>query len=285
MQNYANTAATPTDLAVGSSALQQLNGSSTSIRRIAIWGNESSPVHWRTVSSSVTSNVSDKIVPQIANKFRGIYNGFYVTQNILGIVHAISTAINASFGSPLAIKSAIMSANAFHCAAQWKKGRDWLDQSEGIWTDLIGAQRWEQQQKQVFALTPQAQAQIAAIEEQLAEAVENSMDNAGRGRREIVVLRGAIASIRNNPNNYVANGWATVNVYINEASDGLVHQTSQIGINPEGIYQARGVNHIQEVDARSESSAPGNGGDDPMERTFRSIFGGNQGTFFDISTR
>lgn len=169
-----------------------------------------------------------------------------------------------------------MSANAFHCAAQWKKGRDWLDQSEGIWTDLIGAQRWENQQVQVQVLTPQAQAQIEALEEQISEA----MDNKGRG---LARLRADIAHIRKNPNNYTV-GWVNTQVYINESSDGLVHRTSQIGniVNPTSLTYVKmvdNVNHIQQVDARSEPN-------DPMKRVFNEIWDKTEpGYIFNIDPR
>jgi hypothetical protein len=63
---------------------------------------------------------------EFANTARSLYHGQYVNQT------AIAAAHYAALNFPAAI---------YHtwCANEWKDGRDWLDASESIWANLIGA--------------------------------------------------------------------------------------------------------------------------------------------------
>jgi|GEM_PF-1488162 len=101
--------------------------------RLFIYGNESSPIHWRLASSTLKSgsgaswtSTDDEYLVNLASNFRSIYN----TQNTLNIAAAILAYSTFNFG---------VGAGHTYMASQWRKGRDWLDMSESYWAGLIGA--------------------------------------------------------------------------------------------------------------------------------------------------
>lgn len=127
-----------TDLKVGSPTINAINAydSNNTIPRISIWAAENSPVHWRMFSSSNYDYDDEKLVGYV-NTARGVYNGFYIGNTSLAIACAA-----ASFWFPLCWG---VSAVATYRAVQWKKGRDWIDNSETGWCSLIKTSVQEQQ--------------------------------------------------------------------------------------------------------------------------------------------
>ena len=101
--------------------------------RLYIYGNESSPIHWRLASSALKSSngvlwttTDDEYFVDLAADFRSVYN----TQNTMNIVAAVFAYSTGNFG---------VGAAHSYMAAQWRAGRDWLDRSESYWAGLIGA--------------------------------------------------------------------------------------------------------------------------------------------------
>jgi len=126
-------AATNNDLKEGSTRMNLLNENSAFVpvvNRISIIAEETSPVHWRMTGSMVfgagsSGNPGDQQMVSLANQLRGSY------QNKVDFHDAAYKLNIFPFPNPIAM--------AYHlnCVNQWKKGRDWLDQSETIWCNLI----------------------------------------------------------------------------------------------------------------------------------------------------
>lgn len=126
IQGMAGSTKTLEDLSVGSNVINKINNYPTNIPRISIWSQEDSPVHWRLASSYDTDRENDTEIKDWVNTARNIYNAHYA-QNM---------ALGASLPFPFNIRH-------FNIAAQWKKGRDWIDNSESIWCSLIKTTRIE----------------------------------------------------------------------------------------------------------------------------------------------
>lgn len=137
IQNMMGNPITNNDLRTTSPIVQALrtHTDNSNIPRISIWAQESSPVHWRMFSSQIHGN-DQKLVDDV-NDARNIYNGFYVYNTTLAISTAIAGFFNPTFWT--------QTATSTYKAVQWKKGRDWIDDSENIWNSLIKSTRIEEQ--------------------------------------------------------------------------------------------------------------------------------------------
>lgn len=140
LEQFSGTSIAREDLRQGSPLIQQLNSRSSAIPQLTMVAQENSPVHWRLLASLATRNrpvKNDQFLADAVNTTRGVYNGFYITR-VTGTV--ISTILG--FINPAAFASAVINGIK---AAQWKKGRDWIDDSETIWNGLTKSSRMEVQ--------------------------------------------------------------------------------------------------------------------------------------------
>ena len=129
IQGLQGSPVTNNDLRVGSATIDSINNYATNIPRISIWAEENSPVHWRLISSTISNNDTEWI--SIANDARSVYNSHYANNFALAIAHAFIDPVGAALFS--------------YRATEWKKGRDWIDDSETIWSSLIKTTRTEQE--------------------------------------------------------------------------------------------------------------------------------------------
>ena len=114
------------DLRVGSPTIDSINSYPTTIPQISIWAEENSPVHWRLASSS--KGWSDHNLVNYVNNARFAYNAHYASNLSIAISHFWNPFVAAIF---------------YHKASEWKKGRDWIDDSETIYSSLIKTTRTE----------------------------------------------------------------------------------------------------------------------------------------------
>jgi len=135
VQGLQGTPVTNNDLRVGSQTINDINDYNTNLPRISIWAEENSPVHWRMISSNLYGN-NTKFVNTV-NTARGVYNGFYIYNTSLAVVTGVF-----GFWNPFAWG---LTATYTYRATQWKKGRNWIDDSENIWSSLIKTTRSEPQ--------------------------------------------------------------------------------------------------------------------------------------------
>lgn len=133
IQSFQGTPVTKKDLRVGSPTIDAINDYDTNLPRISIWAEENSPVHWRMISSQLYGN--DTKFVNTVNRARGIYNGFYTYNTTLAVVSGV-----LGFFNPFAWG---FTALYGYRATQWKKGRNWIDDSENIWSSLIKTTRSE----------------------------------------------------------------------------------------------------------------------------------------------
>jgi len=123
------------DLKEGSQPMNYLNENPSYVpvnNRIAIIAEETNPVHWRMISSKLfkegsSSTPGDDFLPATMIIVRAAYNQKFLE-------HTASAVINPFF--PFFGYHA-------NAAAQWKKGQDWIDDSENIWCTLIKTSRQE----------------------------------------------------------------------------------------------------------------------------------------------
>jgi len=127
IQGLQGSSTTNNDLRVGSTTIDNINNYPTNIPRISIWAEENSPVHWRLISSQMHGN--DTELASTVNTSRNVYDTHYATNHALAIAHI--------FINPFA------AAHYNYVADEWKKGRNWIDNSETIWSSLIKTTRTE----------------------------------------------------------------------------------------------------------------------------------------------
>lgn len=236
VQNLQGTPTTNSDLRVGSPTINAINNYDTSLPRISIWGEETSPVHWRMFGSAKDNN--DESLLGTVNTGRGVYQGFYVYNTSLAIVTGVF-----GFWNPF---SWGLTALYGYRATQWKKGRNWIDDSENVWSSLIKTTRREAQTYWVNAWIP----------------CKESMQQRGGLGRAVDPTCGKWE-------------WKqqTRYVSVNYPSDGLLPQyTQELQGIPEGDrYKVEGANHIE---VRDMSNSKLNGqSNDGTKKVFNQIFG------------
>jgi pimeloyl-ACP methyl ester carboxylesterase len=134
LNNAFGTETTNNDLKVGSSIIRANNNYTSAIPRISMWAKESSPVHWRLLSSLMNQEnglpPNDETFVGYMNNVSAYYNDKYNFYNTAAIVAGMAGNWWAH-------------GNALFIANQWNKGKIWLDNSEAIWTTLIKSYKVE----------------------------------------------------------------------------------------------------------------------------------------------
>ena len=242
MENIIGTPTTIEDLEQGSPTINAINyytdHQNHTIPRISIWAQENSPVHWRLFSSASENYDNDTEFAEKVNVARAIYNGFATDNHTLGVINI--------FLDPA------MAARYFFISRQWKKGRDWIDNSETIWCSLIKTTHQVQETYWVEVWVP---------------------DGPGK-------------SVGNNskppdwepPFGHWELQQRTRWVTVNDPSDGLLPKYTQIMKNnptPNNTYRVYGANHIEVRDMTHD----GNNVDETAVE-FRKIFNRPEGDFF-----
>jgi hypothetical protein len=234
VQNLQGTPTTNEDLRVGSQTINDINDYETNLPRISMWAEENSPVHWRMFSSNLHGN--DTQFVNTVNTARGVYNGFYVYNTSLAVVTGV-----AGFWNPFLWG---LTATYTYRATQWKKGRNWIDDSENIWSSLIKTTRREPQTYWVNTWIPCAYPPRIEIKQKLA-------------KRDPDIDCGEWKWVQR-----------TRYISVNYPSDGLLPQYTQElqGIPFDNRYKVNGANHLE---VRNMSNSPQ--GDVTKER-FDDIF-------------
>ncbi len=203
-----------TDLQEGQGYMGQANRYRAATPKISIWGNEESPVHYRLASSAVTNGQNDTKIVNVTAAAAAVYLSFQRKNEAAGV---IGVAGGALLLNP---KAVAVGAYALWTASQWKRGKDYLNNSERTWKNLIRATRTETTTFQVYEYICQPDVYIPWDEDYYAAD---------------------------------ADCWEwrtrTISTYIMEPSDGLLHRSTQEGAraanwNPTPV-EARGVNHLE----------------------------------------
>ncbi|MBK9291889.1 MAG: hypothetical protein IPM52_09720 [Bacteroidetes bacterium] len=243
IQSLAGSPTTINDLKVGSQIIQQLKAhtDNSSIPRISVWAEETSPVHWRMFSTEIYNNdleLVDKI-----GVARNVYNAYYG----VNLTKAIAAAIGALYNPLLLPLSALYT----YRSTQWKKGRDWFDDSENIWCGLI-----------------------KSTETQLVTywSYELICEPDPSGYYECL---------------YYYWDWVprTRFVSVNTPNDGLLPKHTQVlnNIPAENIYRVYGANHLE---IRNMSQCTLNGQpNDAMRQRFNEIFNRQPSDWFQTPVR
>ncbi|MGM0946325.1 MAG: hypothetical protein ACQEW9_14165 [Bacteroidota bacterium] len=218
LEGFAGSPIARADLKMGSQTLSQIDNFSPSIPRLTMIAEENRPVHWRMLSSTLTRNnssPSDQLFPDVMTGVEVIYTGFFVARTAGTIVNAILGFINPALFAKAAINA--------HKAVQWKKGVDWLNDSETIWNGLTKASRNETETYWAWSWIP-------------CETIPGKqllIDDVGRDRDESCGEWGWVERTRQ--------------VMVHYASDGFIPSYSQdiASLPASNRYFIRGANHIE----------------------------------------
>ncbi len=244
VQNLIGNPTTNNDLKIGSATINSLqtHTDNSSIPRISIWAQESSPVHWRMFSTAKYGN--DQTLVNKANNARDVYHGFFVGNTSTAAALTLAAILQPALLIPAGIC-------AFR-AIQWKKGRDWIDDSENIWSSLIKTSRIE------------SQPYLALVWVECSNPpTTDRVPDVNCGHWEYVTRYR--------------------NVSVNYPSDGLLPQYTQElqGISSQNKYYVPGANHL-EVRNMSNSTLNGQPNDATKAR-FNEIF--NRSDWFNTPRR
>ncbi len=135
IDDFGGSGSTSEDLLPNSTILSTINNYHSTLPRISIWGEETAPVHWKSLGTAIGYGDDDNELVNDMNLAREVYSIFYHTN--MGLSIACGAA--GFWFPPCWFQSAI----AAYRATQWKKGRDWFDDSEDIWCSLIKTTRKE----------------------------------------------------------------------------------------------------------------------------------------------
>jgi len=187
-----------------------------SIPLASVVGLEDSPIHW-----NIASDVVGQDVVGIAEDFRDVYNDYYRA-------HLAASILSGFFGffNPWAFVSAAI--NGWQ-SSQWKRGRDWLDRSEGVWSGLIGC-------------GGDIREETIVIEEIY---IPDEQCSCLTGINQEVCYDYWGDLCERHPEACWSTSEETVFVVTNGASDGFICENSQ-RIGDE--FEAEGVNHMEEMD-------------------------------------
>jgi hypothetical protein len=228
VQTLQGTPVTNADLRVGSPTINAINDFDSNLPRISMWGEETSPVHWRMFGSTLNNNDNSLLGP--INSGRGVYHGFYVYNTSLAVVTGVF-----GFWNPLAWGATALYG---YRATQWKKGRNWIDDSENIWSSLIKTNRREPQKYWTNTWFPCAYPPNPEIDDfslRAAKKTANKVPDEDCGEWKWVER--------------------TRYVSVNYPSDGLLPQyTQELENIPNGNkYKVEGANHIEVRDMSNSS--------------------------------
>jgi len=217
------------DLAVGSSAITGMAGSTSGIPQISIWGNERSPVHWRLLSSITEDNSNDTYWVSMASDFRSLYNSFFIANTSAAVVGGLAGFFNPGLW--------IYAGKKAYSASQWKRGVRWFDNSERYWNQLIDCGGDMSEEIYVSVQVPSDDYNCAwqleqggpyclAYEACLDYWAERCDQNPEDCWEEIVLSQFTVTNSR---------------------SDGFICEDSQIGPVAIDEYEARDANHWEEL--------------------------------------
>jgi len=220
----------------GSNYINTLNNYNTNTPTITITAEETSPVHWNLVK---TFGAYSFVVDNISTA-RSIYNNRMHYNQTQAVIH--------SFWNPFLAAQYSYKANA------WKKGRDWIDDSENIYSALIKTTRLEPETYWVEEWIPCPYPPTV-----------RTKTNRNAGTR--------LKNVDEDCGEWV---WVqyTRTISVNYPSDGLLPLYTQEldGIPPQNKYHIQGANHLEVGDMSSSSQG------DLTRTQFNLIF--NRSDFF-----
>ena len=223
---FKNATQTANDLSVNSAILSNINNTNTETPKIAIYGHEQSPVHWRVLGNYFydypwdleRDKTSDE---NLVNLINDINNITAITENVLnaaGVVYS-GLAISAIWWCLPCIPRFVSTAGLnFYAASTCLDFERWISSSEAKWHQIIGAGGYYTQQRNVPQITADCQAQI--------DAFFDFYDDKYKNPNLSKINWGNYYNLIQNPSCY-SNITTTVYYPINYESDGLFNAGTQ----------------------------------------------------------
>jgi hypothetical protein len=255
------------DMSPNSILNNQLNAHNANLTmpRLAITGRENGPVHWRVISSGLTStvggisNMNDEVIPNAISGLRNAYINMRTYNNILSSVYSIL----GGKGLFSYRKRAAFFANK---AIQWNRGIVWFDNSENQWNTLTGC-------FQNTTTTITTQTYLAA------SCNQNYQTGTPAWQNCIIQQCGSL-----NMSNCWQTTTQTFTTIVRDRSDGVVCETSQGALGGTlTTIQTNGVNHFEERNTKFKSGILQS--NDEIRDAFLSIWNRPSGDFFHIPLR
>lgn len=259
LQGIGNNFQSLTDMSPNSTAINQLhthNNNNVTMPRLSIKGWENGPVHWRVISSGLTSilngtqGMDDEYLPIRINIFRNIYVSSRAVNNMMSSIYSYigGFGIGANYYRRIA-------ARYNNRAVQWNRGIVWLDNSESQWNTLTGC-------FQNTTTTITTQTYLAATCNQ------QFMTGTPAWQNCIIQQCGSL-----NMSNCWQTTIQTFTTIVRDRSDGVVCEGSQQGLGGVcATLTANGVNHFEQ---RNTKNGTTKGGNDEMNDLFTLIWDGD----------
>lgn len=259
------------DMSPNSSKLNQLNtfSATSTMPRIMITGEESSPKHFRLISTFTTmtndvKDMDDQMFPNVMTTMRGNYVS---SRNF-------NTALSVAFASFSRLKRfgfGYLSSYLNFRATQWQRGVTWMDNSENQWDAMIGCVN-------TSTVTTTQQIYLA----------QTCNDNYSYGSTawQNCILQNCPGNSVNVYNCYQTNT-ITSTVVVRQPSDAVVCRDNQELAGAATIIRAENVNHFEERNTRFRAGVdmtqpPFNQADE-MEDAFLQVW--NRTDFFETPIR
>ena len=118
INNLVSAPASRNDLMANSNPINNLNSHNSTLPRISIVAQEASPVHWRLLST-----INHDLV-NLASSIRNFYEGQRAYHEMMKKITAFTILLGIYH---------------HNVSIAWRRGRDWIDDSETMWNSLIGS--------------------------------------------------------------------------------------------------------------------------------------------------
>lgn len=230
------------DFKVGADFITDINAFQTDKPRVAIWGNEESPVHWRLLSSGANrpftlpindgTNDGDE---ELVETMLGIQNLEYVVGYFF-LNAGISKLIAGGFIPELSIPAVACMATGI----EFLQGANWLKNSETAWLELIDANgvSYHAEESLVFICV-----------DELEEIATQDPTGDGPGYHELYEM------LQCDPECWEMTV-ISVPIYSHGANDGILNKSTQ-QLFGDGVanLEAVGTNHFEAVNHKSVMDA------------------------------
>ena len=208
------------DLAPGSQGLELLNSINSERKAYAIWGNEDSPVHWRFLSSLISSScnetIGDKTDELLVNKIGLVKNLYQAMETTNRVVCQVAYFFSFGLSNKKSINTCLL-------ANKYARGKNWIIDSEEHWLRLIGA---------TYKTTATVTVSQFLCQQELEEARRsNDFD--------------MVQKLLDNDDCWLVYKIER-EVWLKQASDGLVtRQSASAFPGAEVVLEAKGANHFE----------------------------------------
>lgn len=286
---------TASSIAEDSADINTLSSFNHSLPRITLWGEENSPVHWRLVSTMIEEDPNLTENPTINAILATISQPndtwFITVAGVAKAVYSVMRAYHIGLGNICSIPPMSwfnycdnQAAQHYYKASQWNKGKIWFNQSEGLYTAIMGGTQTTSTTYTTYEWVtcdddfPPFESPYQSNEQPQNNKVSvkriNPFDNNS-------TTTYSVDPCEDEEEGYWEEVTYTVTTTINYPNDGVVpkYATMLEGISSQNEFKISGANHFE---IRDMSLSPQG---DLTKQAFDNIFNRPSDNFFSTSER